>query len=611
MNKEDNRETSSLWDRMWEEYRESVSARRKRRVERKEKRIAKKQEKLRKFYGKHVRFAGIFAGVFLPILLFTVVLCIIGTVIAYLNMERVAEEKYSGMFAGLQEEFFADYDRLSDTEDPVSYDEDWILETKWDVCMQTAVMDIWDSYTAAVYDVSDKPHALSDMPKVFDCSEMFEIGVGFDGENHRGTIYMSDREPFAEVMEEYERLERKYPEQGFAIELEDCYIKGKKFLPGQVFIVDGDGERVSRETGMAIDNGENAIGFDLTPENAEGYTHIYNESNRIFGPVWAGSASMNEYDRWFAKLQEKEIVRFDCLDADGGSTCLKDGTDACMMFFAKYSSEDESIPDLLLISFWEYNIVEMYGKRACGIYAGILALAVALSLILAYRSYFRYQAQSQMNRYRREMTNAMAHDLKSPLMVISGYAENLRDNVHMEKKDYYAEAILENVQYMNKIIHNILQLSKIESGKAKLQKTEVELKRLTEAELHKYEGCIEDKGLEISVDLADAGCILADEDQMAQVVDNLLSNAVKYTPEQGEIFVKAGAGYYEVRNSMEETLGMDAAQLWKPFVKGDNSRGNEQGSGIGLTIVKNIVEQHGFRLELLEEDGIFVAKLYF
>lgn len=603
----------SLWDKMWEEYVESVSARRQKRKRKKEQRMAKQQEKFRKLSQKGTSFAKIFVNIFFPVLFFTVMLCVVGTMIAYQNIRRAVEEEFGGVFDGIQAELFEDYERLYDSENPASYDEDWIIDAKWRMLMQTPVYT--DSFTAVLYDTSN-------MSKVFDSSEMFEIGVALDENGEKKENYASGQEPFQEVMEEYARLESTYPQSSFSLELEDCYVKGKKFLPGKVSIVDENGKKFIPGKGLALnrDGEENVVSFDLTPENTEGYTHIYNDNNRIYGPVWTGNTSMYTYNRWLERLQADGESWNDFMEYDGGSVHLKDGTDECLMlftkfsssmFFTKSSSEDEGVPDLLLVSFWSYNILEMYGRRAFGIYIGIFLLSVVLSLILAYRSYFRYQAQNQMNQYRRDMTNAMAHDLKSPLMVISGYAENLRDNVHMEKKDYYAEAILENVQYMNEIIHNILHLTQIEGGAGKLKRAEVNMQRLTEEQLHKYEGCIEDKGLEISVDLKDMGCLQADEKLMTQVVDNLLSNAVKYTREQGQIFVKAAADYYEVRNSLEEPLGIDVTELWKPFVKGDNSRGNQQGSGIGLTIVKNIVEQHGFKLELLEEEGMFVARLHF
>lgn len=499
----------SLWGKMWEEYEESVSARRQKRKRKKERRMAKRHEKLRTLSQKRTSFAKTFVCIFLPVLLFTILLCVVGTVIVYQNIRWKVEEKFNGVFNGIQAELFEAYERLYDSKNPAGYDEDWITDTKWRMLMQTPPYE--DSFSAVLYDMSD-------MSEVFDSSEMCQMGIVPD----------------------------------------------------------------------------------------EGKQNTQND-----GAVWAGNATMDIYDLWFEKLQADKARWNDIMEADGGSVHLKDGTDECLMFFAKFSAEEESVPDLLLISFWTYNIFEMYGKQAAGIYIGIFLLSVVLSLLLAYRSYFQYLAQSQMNRYRRDMTNAMAHDLKSPLMVISGYAENLRDNVHMEKKDYYAEAILENVQYMNGIIHNILHLAEIEGGEGTLKKTGVDMQKLTEAQLHKYKGCIEDKDIEIVVDLKDAGCLQADGKWMAQLVDNLLSNAVKYTREQGQIFVKATADYFEVRNSLEEPLGVDVTELWKPFVKGDNSRGNEQGSGIGLTIVKNIVKQHGFLLELFEEDAAFVARVSF
>ena len=70
-----------------------------------------------------------------------------------------------------------------------------------------------------------------------------------------------------------------------------------------------------------------------------------------------------------------------------------------------------------------------------------------------------------------------------------------------------------------------------------------------------------------------------------------------------------GKGLISVSNVSSQDIGKDAENLWKPFVKGDNSRSNKQGTGVGLAIVKNILELHGYVLKLSCEDGIFKVEI--
>ena len=105
--------------------------------------------------------------------------------------------------------------------------------------------------------------------------------------------------------------------------------------------------------------------------------------------------------------------------------------------------------------------------------------------------------------------------------------------------------------------------------------------------------------------------IEADPIRMEQAIENLIGNAIKYAPTDTEIDIKIDKNFYEIRNRLEGELETPVEELWKPFVKGDNSRNEQRGTGIGLTIVKNIADIHGFELSLQCEEQEFVAKIEF
>ena len=131
------------------------------------------------------------------------------------------------------------------------------------------------------------------------------------------------------------------------------------------------------------------------------------------------------------------------------------------------------------------------------------------------------------------MTSALAHDLKTPLTAIMGYSENLKSNVHSEKRDYYADAVIENVRYMNEIITGTLELAKIEKQDTKMNKTAIDMVDLANELLAKYKADVEDRGISVSVS---GNCtVKADRNLISRAVENLMSNAVKYTSDGGRV----------------------------------------------------------------------------
>lgn len=212
----------------------------------------------------------------------------------------------------------------------------------------------------------------------------------------------------------------------------------------------------------------------------------------------------------------------------------------------------------------------------------------------------RYDRQE----YRRNMTNAMAHDLKTPLMAMSGYAENLLANVHTDKRQQYAEAISENVRRMNGMIEQMLEIDRLETGKRrKGEKLEsVDMAELFRKVIAENEVSIQRKNMVVTFE---GNCTLnADMDSMKRVAENLVTNAVRYGRENGIIDIEMSDRKVTISNTTDDVLPDDIDSLWDPYVKGSGSR-TGGGSGLGLFVVRTILDKYGLKGRLSYYDGTF------
>lgn len=448
--------------------------------------------------------------------------------------------------------------------------------------------DVFISSAAALYYEGTKE-------KICDSEEIAFLAL--KGTNDKEyTIYFCDTSYLGEYATMIKKLYKDYFYEeylGYETYVEDCYVKGNDFLPGKVCV-----EYISKENGKTI-NSE----FDLTPsvEALEGYKHIVikDEDYQVVGPLIRGSeknSQASELVDWYIELfyDESTGVNYEY-------------TSSYSVFYSNYCSTTLLTfgdgTKIRLFNAMETNLMSEYGGWIIGFYAVVMLVVIILIVITARLKYVKLRAGYDMEDYRRTMTNAMAHDLKSPLMAISGYAENLKNNVHTDKKDYYAESIINNVDYMNDLIANILDLSKVEGKKIRFNKEQIEAKLLFEEVLKKYDSWIEDKKLKINMD--GEVTLKAEKQLLMQAFDNIIGNAMKYCDNNSSIDIKMGKKKISVSNTCSNKLGEKVSELWKPFVKGDNSRSNKKGSGIGLTIVKNIVEGHGYKVNLSYEENIF------
>lgn len=231
---------------------------------------------------------------------------------------------------------------------------------------------------------------------------------------------------------------------------------------------------------------------------------------------------------------------------------------------------------------------------------------VVYSFIVAHkveeiRKYDKEQRE-QFTKKRNLLLSDIAHDLKTPITTISGYAQALSDGMveTPEKQQEYLHTIQAKSMQMNRLINVLFDYVKLDSEGFELKTEKVNLSEfLREISAEMYTD-IEEAGMELAVQLPLGKYeVMADKSQLARAVINLLSNAVKHNP-KGTLIQVSLAGCQTLRiadtgNKIDESL---AEHLFEPFVMGDESRSSRAGSGLGLSIAAKIAEMHGGKLRL-------------
>lgn len=205
------------------------------------------------------------------------------------------------------------------------------------------------------------------------------------------------------------------------------------------------------------------------------------------------------------------------------------------------------------------------------------------------------EKEKKQEQVRKEFVANVSHELKTPLGIIKGFAEGIKDGIKKEKSNYYMDVILDEIEKMNALILNMLELSKIEAGQDTLQEV-FNVKKLIEKTVKLLEMPIQKKQLKISIE-GDYTAVQGVKFQIDQVIVNLLSNAVKHGREGTEIIVtgdiRDGNHYISIYNEGNQLTEEELESIWLRFYKLDKSHHRESGgTGLGLAIVKAILEGH-------------------
>lgn len=225
--------------------------------------------------------------------------------------------------------------------------------------------------------------------------------------------------------------------------------------------------------------------------------------------------------------------------------------------------------------------------------AGVLSLILAMlcAIILSFALLRVWRKQERVERVRRETTAALAHELKTPLSVLSATAELLGDNLAPEKQAHYLGVIQQQAQRMDGSVRQMLELSRLETGAKALRRTAFSLAELAQERLQA--ALPTDSTIHTEFAAQGEFEVNADRALLTRALDALLENAVQHTPEDGCITVHLADGVLSVTNTGDVIPADALPRLWEAYYQADPSR-SAKGDGLGLSIAKTVFDLHGF-----------------
>lgn len=221
------------------------------------------------------------------------------------------------------------------------------------------------------------------------------------------------------------------------------------------------------------------------------------------------------------------------------------------------------------------------------------------------------EKERQLENMRKDFIANVSHELKTPIGIIEGYAEGIKDGiVSGEDSKVYLETIIDEAKKMSVLVTNMLELSKLESGSIKPTPEHFNINRLINKVLNKHKLDFEDHNLTLNYTSSiPYGYVYADPFQMEQVMTNLITNAIKYTPDGNNINVLITENQDKLKISVQNMgtsiPNSEIDRLFDKFYRIDKSRKRNKynSTGIGLSIVKNILMLHNCEFNIQNIDN--------
>jgi two-component system, OmpR family, sensor histidine kinase BaeS len=203
----------------------------------------------------------------------------------------------------------------------------------------------------------------------------------------------------------------------------------------------------------------------------------------------------------------------------------------------------------------------------------------------------------QATKARQQMTADVAHDLRSPLSVITGYAEALSDNKLPGTPEVY-NILLQETRHLDRLVDDLRLLSLADTGELPLTLQPTRPRSLLERVIARHAVACTQRKIDLQINTEDdLPLVNIDVERMSQVLDNLILNAFRYTPEGGTVTlgaVEAGNSvHFTVKDTGRGITEEDLPHIFDRFYRGDKSRQHNGESGLGLAIAKSIIEAHG------------------
>lgn len=219
-------------------------------------------------------------------------------------------------------------------------------------------------------------------------------------------------------------------------------------------------------------------------------------------------------------------------------------------------------------------------------------------------------------RTKAELITNVSHDLKTPLTSVISYVDLLRKcNIENEDALKYINVLSDKALNLKNLIENLIEASKASTGNIKINKAYLNLKELVAQATGEFQSDFEARDLELRFqENAENVRVFADGPHTYRVLENLLSNAKKYSANGTRVYAsirrEGDFGVFEIKNISKEPLNISPDELTERFVRGDSSRGSEEGNGLGLSIAKQLCALQGGELKLTIDGDLFKAAVY-
>ena len=214
------------------------------------------------------------------------------------------------------------------------------------------------------------------------------------------------------------------------------------------------------------------------------------------------------------------------------------------------------------------------------------------------------------NEYQRQFIANVSHDFRSPLTSIKGFTEAMIDGtIPPEMHEKYLRIINQEADRLEGLTQSVMRLSSMDVNEAVLKKAAFDINRVIKETAALFEGSCRKKKIVIRLVLVGEQLYcMADEERIKQVLYNLLDNAIKFSDRDSEIKIETEEKYDKCYISVKDygcgIRTSDLTKIWNRFYKSDSSRGKDRrGSGIGLAIVKEIINAHGQNINVSSTEG--------
>lgn len=223
---------------------------------------------------------------------------------------------------------------------------------------------------------------------------------------------------------------------------------------------------------------------------------------------------------------------------------------------------------------------------------------------------FNNMAESIANNemMRRDLIANVSHDLRTPMTTIGGFVDGILDGtIPPEKQAYYLGIVSSEIKRLSRLANGMLTVSRLESSDT-LAKAPFDISEMVYRIAFSFEQKINEKTIELELDIPESCTVNANHDAIFQVIYNLFDNALKFVNDGGslKIFmaVKGGRLQFNIQNTGSEIDPESLKYIFERFYKSDKSRGNNpNGSGLGLYIAKTIIGKHGGDIYAKSQDG--------